>query len=94
MCKILLSLHRALLGEVTPNLRAVTVRAEGSLIQAICYFADPPGEEEREAIQVVHMNVLADFTETDVVSFEIVELPLSKKVPSQGATFVYARKED
>ncbi|HCA58547.1 MAG TPA: hypothetical protein DEP46_11240 [Blastocatellia bacterium] len=56
-----LSLHRALLGEVTENLIAVTARIDGLKILIRAYYDYQATESEAERISLVATEVIADF---------------------------------
>jgi len=57
------SLQRALIGEVTENLFAVTARLENKLINIVAYFQGPVTEEDAQRIECVGTEVIADFPE-------------------------------
>lgn len=63
---ILLSLQRALLGEITPSLRGVTVGWDSSEIIIHCFFDGEISYENRESMEVVATEVMADFPEHKV----------------------------
>jgi len=58
-----LSIQRALLGEVSPNLVAVSCGISGNTIRIATYFDGPVSREDRERIQSVGAEVIADFPE-------------------------------
>ncbi len=58
---VLLSVQRALLGEVPPALRGVTLGWDDSLIYLRCYFDGPISEEDHESMELVATEVMADF---------------------------------
>lgn len=91
-CEVLLSLQRALLGEVTPNLRAVTVAFTGDSIHFEAFFDGPIGDEEREAMSLVETEVLADFPPEHRVTHQLVRLDAPTLVP-KDRTWAYHRKE-
>lgn len=62
----LLSTERALWGEVTPDLRAVTVEA-GDRIRIRCVYDRPIDEDLREIVSMVEGEVLADYVDEKMV---------------------------
>jgi len=64
--RVLLTFQVALLGMVTPALRAVTVQWDAERILAHCLFDGPTGEEEREACSDVEAEVMASFPDQEV----------------------------
>ena len=71
------SAKRALQGQTPETLRAYSfeIDPEGKLIRLRAYFAQPPSEEDLEAISVVETEIDADFldhfegeTDTEVVA--------------------------
>jgi hypothetical protein len=91
-CEVLLSLQRALLGEVAPNLRAVTVTYTGNAIHFDAFFDGPIGDAEREAMSLVETEVLADFPPEHRVTHQVIRLDAQALVP-KDRTWVYHRKE-
>jgi hypothetical protein len=71
---LLLSVQRALLGEVSPSLRGVTVGWRDHLILLRFYFDGAVTEEDREAMSVVGAEVIADFTEPWDIHEEVIHL--------------------
>lgn len=60
--KIILSINRALLGEVFPRLMAVACKLyEGKRFEIIFFVSDVPEAEEIEAMSCVEAEVIADF---------------------------------
>jgi hypothetical protein len=59
--RVLLSLQRALLGSVTPNLRSVVCRWSETEIEIRAIYDGEPSPEEVEEMSMVETNVLADF---------------------------------
>ena len=56
-----LFVQRAMLGEVTGNLACVTVGLEGTCVTLQAYFFEEPREDDRERVEVVATEVIADF---------------------------------
>lgn len=66
-----LSLQRALFGEVTENLIAVTARVDGLKILIRAYFDYQATESEAERISLVATEVIADFPGSFSVEEEV-----------------------
>jgi hypothetical protein len=89
---VILSVQRALLGEVSPALRGVTVGWNDNSINILCFFDGFISEEDREAMSCVETEVMADFSE-----FEIKLSPLRCDAPKQMKSldaWVYRRSEN
>jgi hypothetical protein len=88
-----LSIQRALLGAITPNIRLITIGwSSQSLFQLLVYFENEPSEEEIENIDCVCTEVNSD------IAFETNEVRCvhSKKPINELETLkwvVYLRKE-
>lgn len=91
-CEVLLSLQRALLGEVGSNLRAVTVTYSGTTIHFDAFVDGEVTDEEREAMSLVETEVMADFPSTDKITHQVMRLDTPNLIP-QDRTWVYYRKE-
>lgn len=90
---VLYSAQRALLGFVTPNLRAVCVNMPNSEgYDLIFYYNDPPTEDEEEFASLVDTEMLADFPDCDTnFSVQVWESP--KAIPNTGIC-IYQRYEE
>ncbi|HEX8201392.1 MAG TPA: hypothetical protein VF590_12970 [Isosphaeraceae bacterium] len=60
--QVLLSVNRALLGEVPPSLRGVTVAWDEHSIEVVAYFDGEIAVEDRESMECVLTEVIADFS--------------------------------
>jgi hypothetical protein len=89
---ILLSLQRALLGEVSSYLRQVTVDWDNEEIIIRCYFNGPISDIDRESMECVHTSVIADFFPEHSVDLEIIRKDAPAPIGTRGAV-VYARRE-
>ena len=58
-----LSAQRALLGEVAPNLRALTAGLEGPKILVWAYYDPPATDLEIERVSCIAAEIIADFPE-------------------------------
>lgn len=91
-CEVLLSLQRALLGEVGPSLRAVTVNYAESSLHFEAFFDGAITDENREAMSLVETEVMADFPSTHTITHEVTRLDAPALIP-KDRTWVYYRKE-
>jgi hypothetical protein len=66
------SVQRALLGEVPPALRGVTLGWDDRLIYLRCYFDGPISEEDHESMELVATEVMADFFLERNVELQVV----------------------
>jgi len=69
---LLLYLQRALLGSVSPTLRGVTVGWHDKVVSVICYFDGPVAEEDSEAMEDVHTELLDDLYPEYKIELEVV----------------------
>jgi len=82
--KVLLSVQRALLGTVGPNLRGVAAAWDGDEVRVVCYFHGPISDVDREEMSVAETEVMADFLDID----------MPEKMNGQGLrAWVFLRKE-
>lgn len=86
------SIQVALLGNITPNLRAVSVECEENKIKIIFYYQTPPSEEEQELASLADTEFISDFPPTFNTNFQIIHLPKSQAIPKRGF-LVYLRYE-
>lgn len=80
----------ALLGAVTPNLRAVNVIQDGRKILVNFYYETLANDEE-EIPEVFATEMFSYFEDYDVSAHAII-LPLSKNIPEEGIR-IFGRKE-
>jgi hypothetical protein len=94
MCrqKIVLSVQRALLGEVTPNLRGVAADWNGTEIRVVCYYHGLISDDDREEMSCVHTEVATDFIDIAPVHFVLERLDMPTKLNGFRA-WVFLRKE-
>lgn len=76
------SLQVALLGAVTPNLRAVSILYENESMIIFFYYEFPPSEDEIEISEIVGSEVIADF----VIPVDVKQITLgaTEKIPENG----------
>jgi hypothetical protein len=70
--RILLSVQRALLGEVFPALRGVTVGWNERTIRILCYVYGPVSPIDEERLSGVESEVLADFSKDYEVRLDTI----------------------
>jgi len=63
LIKLMLSLQRALVGVVTPNLYAVTAGITNNIVRIDAFFYDFVSEHDLESIQVAASEVASDLPE-------------------------------
>ena len=84
--EVLLSVQRALWGNVTPHMRAIAVGWEGGVVRARFLLDREPREEDLEIISDVEGYVIADFPTRTPMAFTAqydVDKPL-KHLPGEG----------
>lgn len=64
--RVLLSVQRALLGEVFPALRGVTVGWDDRTIRIVCYMDGPISARDQERLGCVEAEISADFEDYQV----------------------------
>ena len=87
-----MSLMRALLGEVTPYLRAVLARDATSEGFHIEFYVDGPKEEDFfELASSIEAEVMGDFSPETEISHRIVRLDSPIKIPVGDGLLVFLR---
>jgi hypothetical protein len=90
---ILLSLQRALLGEVSGSLRGVTCSWDQSKIVIRCLFDGEIADDDRESMECVATGVITDFSE-QTIELEITRLDMPEPLnPQTLMDWVYRRRE-
>lgn len=90
---LLLSIQRALLGEITPNIRGITCDLYDSQIIIRCYFEGQVTKDNKESIDSVEAEVIADFPKFAIdLQCLMVNKPESLEQYKLSA-WVYMRKE-
>jgi hypothetical protein len=94
---VMLSVQRALLGYVRPNLRGVCVKFTDITIDLEFYLDDYATEKDEDLLSTVVMYVEADF-DNEInnsiisLSYQILSLPPEENLPS-SKEWVYRRHE-
>ncbi|CDZ81569.1 hypothetical protein BN1013_02105 [Candidatus Rubidus massiliensis] len=85
------SLQVALLGAVTPNLRAVVADHKDRNIELYFYYETSPSDDEVDLSDIVETELYSDFLNVSIKTYRIVS-PVTEKIPSFGL-WVYRRSE-
>lgn len=85
------SAQAALLGAVTGNLAAVTVKVDAKAFQMKAFFFSDPTDDEVELISEASTRILADLSWDIMENLEI--LTLNNFVPGNGGDLVFLRAE-
>lgn len=88
---IILSVQRALLGEVSPALRGVTVGWNDKSINILCYFDGFISKEDREAMSCVETEVMADFPDLQI-DLDVIQCDVPQEMNLLDV-WVYRRRE-
>lgn len=89
---VLYSMQIALLGEIIPSIRAISVRFDLMSVHFICYVDGEFGQSLIESMQQVETEVLADFPTDNRVTHEIVRCDVPNDLPRESC-LAYLRKE-
>jgi hypothetical protein len=89
---LLLSLQRALLGEVPPALRVVSPRLVGEGLEIRFYLNGPVSEEDRESASCVASEVAADFPLLSRVEERVERVDAPAPLPPE-TLLAYRRRE-
>lgn len=91
--RVLLSLQTALLDEITPNIRGITCGWSNYLITINCYFDGEISEDDRESMECVATEVIANFSQHKIsISSKRLDIPEPLN-PYTLSEWVYRRKE-
>jgi hypothetical protein len=89
----LLSLQRALLGEVSAFLRGVTYSWDDNQICILCLFDKKISDDDQDSMECVATEMLADFPDI-LINLKSVRLDYPEPLNSQTLTgWAYRRKE-
>jgi hypothetical protein len=90
--QVLLSVQRALLGEVFPSLRGVALGWDDRRIGIVCYIDGPISTSDQDRLASVETEVQADFSEAYEIELEIVRCDAPAKMAPLQA-WAYLRRE-
>lgn len=91
--QVLLSLQRAMLGEVFPALRAITVEWSDEQVKFWAYVDGPLKEGDAESLSCISAEVAADFWSGVEIDYETVRLDAPVKI-MDTRTRVFHRREN
>lgn len=90
---VILSVNRALWGEVSLPLRSVQVEYNDSEVNIYCFFDGEISEESRESMHAVGSSIAGDF-KNNMVYDHCIRVDYPAPVPRQeGRHLVFLRKE-
>lgn len=87
-----LSIQKALLGEVSPHLRAVVLSVARKQIDVRFYFDGVISEEDEESVSCIETEILADFEPDFTICAEAIRLDCPLPIVDDGF-WVYQRRE-
>lgn len=91
-----LSICRALLGEVTPKIRAVTLRVGQKRAEIKIFYDGQISEEDLEDMSNVEASIIADLHEDWSVDLKCAQVDFPEPIPyedGEGEWVAYARNE-
>lgn len=91
--RVLLSVQRALLGEVFPSLRGVSVGLDERSIRLVCYVDGPVSPMDLDRLSGVEAEVIADFSENTEVRLEVIRCDVPAEMRSL-TVWAYRRREN
>jgi len=90
---VLLSVQRALLGKITPSMRAVTAAYDDTSVKLTFYFDGPISDADEESASCAETEVMADMADPSSVSTTCKRIDRPAKIEDPGP-WVFARNED
>ncbi len=91
---VLLSIQRALLGEITPNIRGITCAWSKSEIKIRCYFEGEITDENEESMDCVEGEIMADFPNIKLIDLKCLTINMPESLNKHTLmSWVYMRKE-
>lgn len=87
-----LSIQRALLGEVSPKLRAVVFSIVERNIDVRFYFDGAIRDEDIESASNVEAEIIADYEQEDVITALCIQIDYPEIITDDGV-WVYQRRE-
>lgn len=89
-----LSIQRALLGEITPNIRCVTINIINKKIELSFFIDGKVTEDDQENISCIETEVIADFEDNFDIKTNIKRIDYPYPIVIEHGYCVYRRKED
>ncbi len=91
--RLLLSAQRALLGEVFPALRAVTIRWSKDAIALRAYVDGELLDDDAESLSCIATELTADLWQEMRVDYEAIRCDWPQRIDDDDGVFIYARRE-
>lgn len=88
---VLLAIWKALLGQITPNMRAIYIDWDEEVIRLYFFFDGDITEEEREDISCIETEVISQIPDS-MYELHCIRLDCPKPIVCSGSC-VYKRKE-
>jgi len=90
--KLRLSAQRALLGQVTPNIRQVYVRYRADMIELLALLDGETTDDDRQRMEEVTSEILSDFPDVDLIlaSCNSISAPEAARQDRQPGDLVFA----
>lgn len=88
-----LSIQRALLGNVTNNMRAIIAELSENNIGLFFYYDGEVHEDDEEIVSEIETEVIADFNEDCNFNVNIIRLDYPNSIKNDRGFCVYLRKE-
>ena len=89
---VLLSLQRAMLGEVFPALRAISVEWSDRRVKFFAYVDGPLAEADAESLSCISAEVAADFWPGVEIDYEVAQVDSPNRIVD-ARTRVFHRRE-
>ncbi|CDR33753.1 hypothetical protein [Criblamydia sequanensis] len=83
------SMHRAILGMVSSNLRGIRIEEKNGCLWIYFYYENSPSEEEEEMVNFIYTEFVSDFPDQKT-DFKVISLPRNEMIPKIGEA-VYLR---
>ena len=87
-----LSIQRALLGNVPPDLRAVAFSVDDKTLEIRCYFDGPIKEKDQESMSLMETEVMSDYEPDFGVTMRCIRIDHPFGIPDDGI-WVFERRE-
>jgi len=90
--KLLLSGLRALLGNITPNVRRISINQDRTNLLLFFYYDMDPTEVEIELSEIAASEIIADFSEPFLINCERLVVKSPERINEEG-DLLYSRYE-
>jgi len=90
--KLRLSAQRALLGQVTPNIRQVYIRYRAEMIELMAILDGETTEDDRQRMEEVTSEIVSDFPDVDLIlaSCNSINAPEPARQEAQPGDLIFA----